>query len=71
MIWDAGKHGKQGDIVGHVQKGNEVRRLEDKTDLVAPQRTQIADLPSIVIDQLVTKGHPPTARVDDRPQSFE
>jgi hypothetical protein len=36
-VGHAGQHGQQGHVVGHVQKRNQVRRLEHKADAVAPQ----------------------------------
>lgn len=36
-IRDACKHRQQGHVVGDIEKRNQVRRLEDKTNFVAPQ----------------------------------
>jgi ribulose-bisphosphate carboxylase large chain len=38
----AGQHRQQRDVVGHVEKRDQVRRLEDEADLVAPQGAQVA-----------------------------
>ncbi len=44
-----GQHGQQGDVVGDVEKGNQVRRLEDEADAVAAQRPQVGNLPVVVV----------------------
>src|SRR5690606_34282227 len=70
-VGDAGEHRQQRHVVGDIQERDEVRRLEDEADLVAPQGAQVADLPAIVEDHLLAEGHAPGARADHRAEAFE
>ena len=49
----AGQHREQGDIVGDVEKRNQVGRLEDKADLVSAQCLEVGDFPAAIEDHLV------------------
>jgi hypothetical protein len=61
--WVAGQHRQQRHVVGHVEERNQVRRLEDEADAVAPQRAQVGDLPAVVVDRLAAQVmRPPWAR---------
>jgi hypothetical protein len=46
-IRHAGQHGQQRDVVGDVEEGNQVGRLEDEADAVAPQCAQVVDAASL------------------------
>ncbi|MNC89463.1 hypothetical protein D3C83_54020 [compost metagenome] len=66
-----GEHGKQRDVVDRVQERNEIRRLEDEPDAVAPQRTQIARQPTVVVGDLAAERDPPRCGLDDCAEAFE
>ena len=70
-VLDARQHGKQRHVVGGVEEGDQVRRLEDEADAVAPQRAQIAALPAVVVDHFAGQGEAPGARLDHRAQALE
>ncbi len=67
----ASEHGQQRDVVGDVEEGNEIRRLEHEADLVAAQGAQVANLPAVVVDHLVAQSHAPGGRLDHRAQTLQ
>ena len=70
-VGHARQHGQQRDVVGHVQKRDQVRCLEDKADAVAPQGPQVVHLPALVVDDLLAQRHAPGGGVDHGAQAFE
>ena len=66
-----GQHGQQCDIVGDIEKRNQVGGLKHETDLVAAQGPQIWDLPAVVINDFVSQRHAPGCGFDHSAQAFE
>jgi hypothetical protein len=69
-VGHTGQHGQQRHVVGDVEEGNQVGRLEHEADAVAAQCAQVADLPALVVDPFVAQGHAAGAGIDHRTQAF-
>ena len=67
----AGEHRQEGDIVGHVEKRDQIGRLKNESDPVATQRPQIGNFPFIVVDDLLADRHPSGRRFDHCAKAFE
>ena len=65
------QHGQQRDVVGRVEKGDQIRGLEDEPDAIPAQHPQVGDLPAIVVDDVAAEGHAAARRLDHRPQALE
>lgn len=70
-IGDAGQHRQQRDVVGGIEKGDQIRRLEHESDTVAAQRAQIVGLPVAVEDHFAAECEPAGGRLDHCTQAFQ
>jgi len=67
----AGQHRQQRDVVGGVEKRNQVRRLEHKPDPITTQRAQIPGFPRVVENHLAAEGEFAGGRFDHRAEAFQ
>ena len=67
----AGEMEHQGDIVGRIQKRQEIVGLEDEADLFQAHAAQIAPQPAVVVDHLAVEPHPSLVRIDDGADDVE